>query len=78
MPPATACDHHESPSVRLVSVSLPSRYSPASCAPMQNGYVEAFNRRMRDELLNETLFGHARAVIREWQRPEKPGRTWAS
>ena len=37
--------------------------------PMQNGYVESFNGRMRDELLNETLFcglGHARAVIREW------------
>ena len=37
--------------------------------PMQNGYVESFNGRMRDELLNETLFhglDHARAVIREW------------
>jgi hypothetical protein len=36
---------------------------------MQNGYVESFNGRMRDELLNETLFhglDHARAVIREW------------
>ena len=36
--------------------------------PMQNGYVESFNGRMRDELLNETLFhglDHARAVIRE-------------
>ena len=33
--------------------------------PMQNGYVESFNGRMRDELLNETLFhglDHARAV----------------
>jgi putative transposase len=31
--------------------------------PMQNGYVESFNGRMRDELLNETLFlslDHAR------------------
>jgi len=37
--------------------------------PMQNGYVESFNGRLRDELLNETLFhglDHARAVIREW------------
>lgn len=37
--------------------------------PMQNGYVESFNGRMRDELLNEALFhglDHARAVIREW------------
>jgi len=23
---------------------------------MQNGYIESFNGRMRDELLNETLF----------------------
>ena len=31
--------------------------------PTQNGYVESFNGRMRDELLNETLFtslAHAR------------------
>jgi transposase InsO family protein len=37
--------------------------------PMQNGYVESFNGRMRDELLNETLFlslDHARAVIAAW------------
>jgi hypothetical protein len=33
---------------------------------MQNGFVESFNGRMRDELLNETMFrnlAHARAVI---------------
>jgi len=37
--------------------------------PMQNGYVESFNGRMRDELLNETLFlslDHARVVISAW------------
>jgi transposase InsO family protein len=37
--------------------------------PMQNGFVESFNGRMRDELLNETLFhglAHARAAIAEW------------
>jgi putative transposase len=37
--------------------------------PMQNGYVESFNGKMRDELLNETLFfslDHARIVIAEW------------
>lgn len=36
---------------------------------MQNGYVESFNGRMRDELLNETLFlslDHARVVIAAW------------
>lgn len=37
--------------------------------PMQNGYVESFNGRMRDELLNETLFtslDHAREAIAVW------------
>lgn len=37
--------------------------------PMQNGYVESFNGRMRDELLNESLFfglDHARSAIDEW------------
>jgi transposase InsO family protein len=37
--------------------------------PMQNGYVESFNGRMRDELLNETLFlslDHVRVVISAW------------
>jgi len=35
---------------------------------MQNGFVESFNGRMRDELLNETMFrnlSHARIVIRD-------------
>jgi putative transposase len=37
--------------------------------PMQNGYVESFNGRMRDELLNETLFmslADARVEIAAW------------
>ncbi|WP_087718344.1 MULTISPECIES: IS3 family transposase [Salinicola] len=37
--------------------------------PMQNGFVESFNGRMRDELLNETLFhnlAQARVVISAW------------
>jgi hypothetical protein len=36
---------------------------------MQNGYVESFNGRMRDEFLNESLFfglDHARSAIAEW------------
>ena len=39
--------------------------------PMQNGYVESFNGRMRDELLNESLFfglDHARCAIAEWRQ----------
>jgi transposase InsO family protein len=37
--------------------------------PMQNGFAESFNGRMRDELLNETLFvdlDDARAKIAAW------------
>ena len=37
--------------------------------PMQNGFCESFNGRMRDELLNETLFfglDHARTKIADW------------
>lgn len=39
--------------------------------PMQNGYCESFNGRMRDELLNETLFlslHHVRVEIAAWVR----------
>jgi putative transposase len=37
--------------------------------PTQNAFVESFNGRMRDELLNETLFmsiGHAREKVAIW------------
>jgi transposase InsO family protein len=37
--------------------------------PMQNGYIESFNGRMRDELLNESLFvnlDQARQLISAW------------
>ena len=38
--------------------------------PQQNAFVESFNGRLRDELLNETLFNslaHAREVLSFWQ-----------
>jgi putative transposase len=38
--------------------------------PQQNAFIECFNGRLRDELLNETLFrslAHARAVLAEWR-----------
>ncbi|SFO36252.1 Integrase core domain-containing protein, partial [Roseovarius lutimaris] len=38
--------------------------------PMQNGFVESFNGRMRDECLNEHLFDnlrHARQLIAAWR-----------
>ena len=37
--------------------------------PIQNAFAESFNGRMRDELLNESLFfglGHARSEIAAW------------
>ena len=38
--------------------------------PMQNGFVESFNGRLRDELLNETMFRslvHAREALAAWR-----------
>ena len=37
---------------------------------MQNAFIESFNGRLRDELLNETLFRslpQARSVIEDWR-----------
>jgi transposase InsO family protein len=45
--------------------------------PMQNGFVESFNGRMRDELLNEALFfglDHARQKIAAWADDYNTGR----
>lgn len=44
--------------------------------PMQNGFVESFNGRMRDELLNEALFfglDHAKQAIAEWREDYNTG-----
>lgn len=49
----------------------------APSKPMQNGFVESFNGRMRDELLNEALvFGlnHVRQAIAEWAEDCNTGR----
>ena len=38
--------------------------------PVQNAFVESFNGRLRDELLNETVFrslGHARELLADWR-----------
>jgi putative transposase len=38
--------------------------------PQQNGFIESFNGKLRDELLNETLFtslAHARAALARWK-----------
>ncbi len=39
--------------------------------PTQNAFIESFNGRLRDELLNETIFvslAHARAVLEIWRQ----------
>ena len=52
-------------------------YIPPS-KPQQNGFIESFNGRLRDELLNEILFGshaHARIALETWRlgyNTEKP------
>ena len=49
--------------------------------PTQNAFVESFNGRMRDELLNETLFtslAHAREKIAAWINDYNTGRPHSS
>src|SRR5205085_2944727 len=44
--------------------------------PMQNGFVESFNGRLRDECLNEHLFNNikdASQIIEEWRNEDKLG-----
>lgn len=46
------------------------RYAIAPGKPMQNGFVESFNGRLRDECLNEHLFNtlnEARQIIEAWR-----------
>ena len=43
--------------------------------PMQNGIVESFDGRLRDECLNEHLFRsyrHAREIIEDWRIDYNP------
>jgi putative transposase len=42
--------------------------------PTQNAFIESFNGRLRDELLNETLFAsldHAREALADWKEDYK-------
>lgn len=39
--------------------------------PMQNGFIESFNGKLRDECLNETLFEdlhHAQVILAQWKQ----------
>lgn len=56
-------------------------YYTAPGKPTQNAFVESFNGRMRDELLNETLFtslAHAREKISTWVHDYNTGRPHSS
>ena len=55
----------------------PQWLSIAPGKPMQNGFVESFNGRMRDEFLSETLFrnlAHARDLIATWVADDNTAR----
>jgi putative transposase len=50
----------------------------APCKPVQNAFAESFIGRLRDELLNETLFrslSHARAVLDAWRADQSASLT---
>jgi len=45
--------------------------------PQQNAFIESFNARLRDELLNETLFSsldQARAALAVWKQGDNHAR----
>jgi putative transposase len=47
-----------------------ARHYIARGKPMQNGFIESFNGRLRDECLNEHVFSNlnqARAIIEDWR-----------
>ena len=49
--------------------------------PTQNAFIESFNGRLRDELLNETLFpslAHARTTLADWRTDYNVGRPHSS
>jgi putative transposase len=52
-------------------------YYIAPGKPQQNAFIESFNARLRDELLNETLFtslAQARAVLSAWKDDDNHAR----
>ncbi|MFU8863872.1 MAG: integrase core domain-containing protein, partial [Rhodobacterales bacterium] len=64
------CSEHK---IEWHYIAPAARQRMLACArggkPMQNGFVESFNGRMRDEFLNETLFrnlAHARDLLAAW------------
>ena len=85
-------DTHPATSRANPYIGFPFRCSPdpehdvawhyiAPGKPTQNGFVESFNGRMRDELLNETLFfglDHARLKLAAWAEDYNTSRPHSS
>ena len=73
-PPAIVSDNGtELTSMAILRWSQESRvewHYIAPGKPTQNAFIESFNGRLRDELLNETLFtslAHAREALADWK-----------
>ena len=63
-------DQHGDPALVAGERRRMALYYIAPGKPQQNAFIESFNGRLRDELLNETLFGslaHARVALAEWR-----------
>lgn len=73
MPNFLTCYGTELTSMAILHWSQESRvewHYIAAGKPQQNAFVESFNGRLRDELLNETLFtslDHAREALADWK-----------
>ena len=49
-------------------------------SPWENGYIESFNARLRDELLNGELFyslKEAQVIIESWRHPACTRTSWS-
>lgn len=72
----TACPHLRAPGAPWPGCAKPIQPDDQSNVGTNNnmpdnGYVESFNGRMRNELLNESLFfglDHARSAVAEWRQ----------
>jgi putative transposase len=63
---SSGCSRHP----RLAAGASVEWHCIAPGKPMQNGFVESFNGRLRDECLNEHLFANlneARQIIEAWR-----------
>jgi hypothetical protein len=69
--PCTGASSSRSGNAALVTAAAGEWRYIALGKPQQNAFIESFNGRLRDELLNETLFSslaHACEALLLWQR----------